>query len=140
MNIKAEHMLETAAEVCELLKAVANPHRLVILCQLVEGEKSVGELAEFLGIRPTTVSQNLALMRNCGLVAARRDGQTMWYSIKSTEARTLLETLYRIYCTPLPLCGNEKPASSKVKNAKEPANAANQTKRSDSSRGRSTTR
>lgn len=118
MNINAEHMLETAAEACDLLKAVANPHRLVILCQLVEGEKSVGELAEFLGIRSTTVSQNLALMRNCGLVVARRDGQTMWYSIKSAEARTLLETLYRIYCTPLPLCGKEKPASSKLRKRK----------------------
>ena len=99
MNIKAEHMQQTAAEVCELLKAVANPHRLLILCQLAEGEKSVGELAEFLGVRSTAVSQNLALMRDSGLVAARRDGQTMWYSIKSAEAHALLETLYRIYCS-----------------------------------------
>ena len=116
MNITAEHMLETAAEACDLLKAVANPHRLVILCQLVDGEKSVGALAAFLGIRSTTVSQNLALMRACGLVGARRDGQTMWYSIKSDEARTLLETLYRIYCSEMPLCqGTEPRKRSKVK-------------------------
>jgi DNA-binding transcriptional ArsR family regulator len=108
MNINAEKMLETAAEACELLKTMANPHRLVILCQLVGGEKSVGELADFLGIRSTTVSQNLALMRACGLVSARRDGQTMWYSIKSAEARTLLETLYRIYCSSTPLCEEAK--------------------------------
>ena len=108
MNINAEHVLHTAVEACELLKAVANPHRLVILCQLVDGEKSVGELAAFLGIRSTSVSQNLALMRACGLVSARRDAQTMWYSIKSDEARTLLETLYRIYCSSEPLCKDVK--------------------------------
>ncbi len=100
MNIKAEDMLQAATEVCALLKAVANPHRLLILCRLVEGEKSVGELAAFLGIRSTTVSQNLALMRSSGLVSARRDGQTMWYSIRSAEAYTLVKTLYQIYCSP----------------------------------------
>ncbi len=108
MNINASHMLETAHHACDLLKTVANPHRLVMLCQLVEGEKSVGELAEFLGIRPTTVSQNLALMRAGGMVSARRDGQTMWYTLKSAEAKILLETLYRLYCSPTLLCKRPK--------------------------------
>ena len=105
MNINVGYMLETAGEACALLKAIANPHRLMILCQLVEGEKSVGELASCVGIRPSSVSQNLALMRAGGLVASRRDGQTMWYAIKSPEARTLLETIYTIYCAPAKSCG-----------------------------------
>lgn len=82
----------------DLLKALANRHRLLILCQLIERERSVGELAEFLGIRDSTASQHLALMRRDGLVVARREGQTIWYSISSAPARALLETLYRIYC------------------------------------------
>ena len=120
MNINAEKMHQTAGAACELLKAIANPRRLVILCQLIEGEKSVGELAALLGIRPTGVSQNLALMRANGLVSARRDGQTMWYSIDSAEARLLLETLYRIYCSPAPLCRERggRPSSKRKKVAK----------------------
>ena len=110
-------MQQAAAEACELLKAIANPHRLLILCQLVEGEKSVGQLAEFLGIRDSTVSQNLSLMRRSGMVEARRDAQTMWYSIKSPEVRMMLETLYQIYCSSQPMC--ETPAkTSAVKRKK----------------------
>ncbi len=109
-------MMQTASEACELLKAIANPHRLIILCQLVEGEKSVGQLAEFLGIRDSTVSQNLSLMRRSGMVEARRDAQTMWYSIKSPEVRLMLETLYRIYCSSQPICKPPaKTASAKRK-------------------------
>ncbi|HTJ62205.1 MAG TPA: metalloregulator ArsR/SmtB family transcription factor [Alphaproteobacteria bacterium] len=88
----------------ELLKSLANRHRLLIVCQLIEGERSVGELAEFLGIRHSTVSQHLALLRKDGIVAARRDGQTILYSIASAPAREVLETLYRIYCAPSPMC------------------------------------
>ena len=115
MNMKAQDMLQAADKACLFLKSIANPHRLVILCQLIEGEKSVGELAEFLGIRSTTVSQNLALMRASGLVTARRDGQTMWYSITSAEARVLLKTLYQIFCTPNPLCKPPVPRRRKAK-------------------------
>jgi DNA-binding transcriptional ArsR family regulator len=93
--------MQTAADdASSLLRALANRHRLLILCQLVERERSVGELAEFLGIRDSTVSQHLALLRRDGIVAARRDGQTIWYSIQSVPARALVETLYRVYCAP----------------------------------------
>ncbi len=95
-------MQSAADEASELLKALANRHRLLILCQLIEQERSVGELAEFLGIRDSTVSQHLAVLRRDGLVAARRDGQTIWYSISSAPARALVETLYRVYCAPRP--------------------------------------
>jgi DNA-binding transcriptional ArsR family regulator len=100
MNIKTKALAEKADDAAELLKALANRHRLLIICQLIESERSVGELAEFLGIRDSTVSQHLALLRKDGLVTARRDGQTIWYSIGSAPACTLLEALYGIYCTP----------------------------------------
>jgi ArsR family transcriptional regulator, virulence genes transcriptional regulator len=91
--------MQSAADAASsLLKTLANRHRLLILCQLVERERSVGELAAFLGIRDSTVSQHLALMRREGLVLPRRDGQTIWYSIGSAPARAVLETLYRVYC------------------------------------------
>src|SRR5262245_6091596 len=100
MKIDSRTMRAAAAEAGELLKALSNPHRLLILCQLIDGKRSVGELADFLGIRDSTVSQHLALLRKDGLVAAQRDGQTIWYSISSAPARELLETLYRVYCAP----------------------------------------
>lgn len=86
-----------------LLKSLANRHRLLIVCQLIEGEHSVGELAEFLGIRDSTVSQHLTLLRKDGIVATRRDGQTIWYSISSVPAREVIETLYKAYCDTPPL-------------------------------------
>lgn len=97
-------MNAAAEQASGLLKSLANHHRLLIVCQLIEGERSVGELAEFLGIRDSTVSQHLALLRRDGVVAARRDGQTIWYSIASAPARQVLETLYRYYCGPQALC------------------------------------
>lgn len=105
MKIKPDDMQAAAAQASELLKALANPHRLMIVCQLIERERSVGELAEFLSLRDSTVSQHLALLRRDGLVEARRDGQTIWYKVASTPARELLTTLYRVYCGPAPVCG-----------------------------------
>ena len=110
-------MQAAADRASALLKALANRHRLLILCQLLEVERSVGELAGFLGIRDSGVSQHLALLRKDGLVAARRDGQTIWYSIASTEARALLTTLYAIYCQPTAAC-QTKPARKLAKSAR----------------------
>jgi DNA-binding transcriptional ArsR family regulator len=104
MKIEPAQMHASAAEAEELLKAVANRNRLMILCQLIEGERSVGELAELLDLRDSTVSQHLALLRKDGLVSPRRDGQTIWYSITSVPARRLVETLYQIFCSPERLC------------------------------------
>lgn len=89
----------------ELLKALANRHRLMILCQLSERERSVGELAELLDLRDSTVSQHLALLRKDGLVKARREAQTVWYAIASPAARRMIDTIYRIYCVPAAACG-----------------------------------
>ena len=100
MKIDSEVMERAADEASELLKALANRHRLLIVCQLIDGEHSVGELAEFLNLRDSTVSQHLALLRKDGLVSARRDAQTIFYSIASEPARDILKTLYQAFCVP----------------------------------------
>ena len=101
MNIDSAAMLRAASAASDLLKALASPNRLMLLCQLINGERSVGDLASSLDLRPSTVSQHLALLRKDGLVATRRDGQTIYYSIASESAGAVMETLYRIYCEPL---------------------------------------
>ncbi len=91
--------LEAKAEqVARLLNAMANPKRLLVLCNLIGGERSVGELAERVGLSPPALSQHLGKMRALELVATRRDGQTIYYRLASREVREVLETLYRLYC------------------------------------------
>lgn len=97
-------MAAAADRASELLKSLGNRHRLLILCQLVEREKSVGEMAEFLGIRDSTMSQHLQLLRKDGLVKTRRHGQTIWYSLSSGPARAVLQILFEIYCLPEQAC------------------------------------
>jgi ArsR family transcriptional regulator, virulence genes transcriptional regulator len=112
MKINASLMNAAVEQASDLLKSLANRYRLLIVCQLIDGERSVGEMAEFLGIRDSTVSQHLALLRKDGVVSARRDGQTIWYSIISAPAREVLETLYRLYCEPGAMCAVDSPAAS----------------------------
>src|SRR5271166_4655191 len=100
MKIESDIMERAADEASDLLKALSNRHRLLIICQLIDGERSVGELAAFLNLRDSTVSQHLALLRKDGLVSARRDGQTIYYSIASEPAREVLKTLYQVFCAP----------------------------------------
>ena len=104
MKIDPDHMAAAAEQASELLRSLGNRHRLLILCQLTEGERSVGDLATFLGLRDSTVSQHLSLLRRDGLVRARRDGQTIWYSVASPSARRVLETLFEIFCKPASMC------------------------------------
>ena len=93
-------MERAADQASELMKALANRHRMLIICQLIDGERSVGELAAFLNLRDSTVSQHLALLRKDGLVSARREAQTIFYSIASEPAREVLKTLYQAFCAP----------------------------------------
>jgi DNA-binding transcriptional ArsR family regulator len=81
-----------------LLKAMSNPVRLLVLCQLAEGEKSVGELEGVVDVSQSALSQHLGLLRHRGLVKFRRDGQTLYYSLAGPQAATLLAALYQIYC------------------------------------------
>ncbi|MGB6054420.1 MAG: metalloregulator ArsR/SmtB family transcription factor [Burkholderiaceae bacterium] len=83
---------------CSLLKAMANPDRLLLLCQLSQGELCVGDLEEQLGIRQPTLSQQLAVLREEGLVQTRRDGKQIFYSIASSEALAVLQVLYTQFC------------------------------------------
>ena len=98
LNIEA--MQAQAGKASALLGAMANEKRLMLLCQLVDGERSVNELTASLGSPQSTVSQHLALLRREGFVRARRDGQTQYYSLAGNEARAILETLQFLYCRP----------------------------------------
>jgi DNA-binding transcriptional ArsR family regulator len=109
MKVKADQMRKAAGAAEEMLKALANRHRLLILCQLAEEERCVGDLAGFLGLRDSTVSQHLALLRKDDLVATRREGQTVWYRLASKPAARLIETLYGVYCAPERQCRPAKP-------------------------------
>lgn len=91
---------EKAADASGLLKVMASESRLFILCQLVDGEKSVNQLEELVGMRQSALSQHLAILRREKLVTTRRAAQFIYYSLASAEARTILETLYGIYCAP----------------------------------------
>lgn len=91
-------MNSAADEVCELMTLLSNRSRLMILCQLTEGEKSVGQLAEAVGARDTAVSQQLAILRRERIVKARREGQTMFYRIVDPNVAAILEFLYARYC------------------------------------------
>jgi DNA-binding transcriptional ArsR family regulator len=93
--------LEAKAEqASDLLTAMANAKRLLVLCNLLDGEKSVGQLAEIVGLSSAALSQHLGKLRALKLVATRRDGQTINYRLASPEAREVLQTLYRLYCEP----------------------------------------
>lgn len=92
-------MRHQAAEVVSLLKVMGNPDRLLLLCQILQGEYSVGELEEMLDIHQPTLSQQLGVLRNEGLVATRRDGKFIYYSVAHPHVQVILETLHRLYCT-----------------------------------------
>ena len=83
-----------------LLKAMSNPVRLLVLCQLAESEKSVGELQPLIGLSQSALSQHLALLREKRLVRTRRDGQQIFYSLASHEAEALMHTLHEEFCAP----------------------------------------
>ena len=88
-----------AAQACALLKALANEDRLLILCQLVQGKRNVGELEQSLGIRQPTLSQQLTVLRDEKLVNTERKGKYIYYSLASQEALQIMQTLYHLYCT-----------------------------------------
>ena len=93
-----EKLQENAAGAGKLLKALGNSDRLLLLCQLVEGEMNVGELEQRLGIVQPTLSQQLGVLRREGLVDTRRDGRQIFYSISSPQALAIIETLHGLYC------------------------------------------
>ena len=97
--IDAASMATAAGKASELMKTLGHKDRLMVLCHLSSGEKSVGELAGLLDIPQSPLSQHLARMRKEALVATRREAQTIFYSIASPEAARLVQLLHEIYCS-----------------------------------------
>jgi DNA-binding transcriptional ArsR family regulator len=93
-------MERTVERAAAFLKAVANRHRLLVLCHLCEGEKSVGELEKLLGVRQPHLSQQLARLREDGLVATRRNSRTILYRLGSSDAERLVGVLHDMFCEP----------------------------------------
>lgn len=94
----ARELTAKAAEAARLLALLANQRRLAILCQLVGGERSVGALVKAVGLTQSALSQHLAKLRSAGIVATRRDAQTVFYRLASAAAGSVMKTLADIYC------------------------------------------
>ena len=103
--MQPEKLQDNAREASVLLKAMSNEHRLMILCQLVTGEKSVGELVRLVGLSQSALSQHLARLRRDNLVRTRRDAQTIYYSMASAEPMAVLRLLDQIFCCGQPVDG-----------------------------------
>jgi DNA-binding transcriptional ArsR family regulator len=95
-----ELMQANASRASELMKLLSHPHRLMILCELNQGECSVGDLGERIGINQSPLSQHLARMRHEGVVEARREAQTVYYSLAGEEVAAVISLLYSLYCQP----------------------------------------
>jgi ArsR family transcriptional regulator len=87
-----------ARRAAEFLRSLASEHRLLILCALAEGERSVGELADLLGIAQPNASQHLFKLKSEGLVAARRAGQTIYYRLASNHVKPIIAHLHAMFC------------------------------------------
>tara|TARA_R110002020_G_scaffold6295_28_gene26437 strand:+ start:558 stop:863 length:306 start_codon:yes stop_codon:yes gene_type:complete len=98
IKMELAKMEENADRASQLLTAMANPKRLLILCNLLDAELNVGQLSERVELGQSPLSQHLSKLRAWGLVRTRRDGQQVNYSLASDEVRQVLMTLYNIYC------------------------------------------
>ena len=99
-TLELNEMRAAATEACNLMKVLANPDRLMILCQLSQGEKRVGELEALLGIVQPTLSQQLTVLREQQLVSTRRDGKHIFYTLSSARTLAVIQTLYEQFCSP----------------------------------------
>ena len=100
MNI--EKLLPKAEKAEAFLKALANKHRLMILCELHQGERSVGTLMNAVGLSQSALSQHLAKLREDGLVVTRRDAQTIYYALANEDASRVMAVLYELFCADRP--------------------------------------
>lgn len=96
--MNTENMQQNAQAASQLLKTLANPNRLMVLCNIVNQERTVGELEKLIGLGQSALSQQLSRLRHEGIVECRREGQNAYYSLKDERARCVLEVLYDIYC------------------------------------------
>jgi DNA-binding transcriptional ArsR family regulator len=94
-----DELMRNARRASDFLKALSHENRLLLLCLLSEGERSVGELENILSMRQSAVSQQLARLRLDGLVSARREGKAVFYSIANENVRRMIEVVYDIFCS-----------------------------------------
>lgn len=104
LDMDPEAMRAHAGDAARLLRALANDKRLMLLCLLFGGERSVGELNARVDLSQSALSQHLAVLRNDGLVNTRREGQTILYALADGPAQRVIETLHGIYCGAVPAC------------------------------------
>ena len=97
-ELKPAALRKRAGEAEAFLRSLASRHRLMILCTLLDGERSVGELVRRLGLTQSNLSRHLAMLREEGLVATRREGTVIYYRIGSERVRPILAELYRLFC------------------------------------------
>ena len=97
-QIDPDVLRSSADTACRLLKALSNPDRLLLLCHLAQGEMRVGELEAMTGVLQPTLSQQLSVLRDEGLVSTRRDGKSIYYSIDSPQALAVMDVLYEQFC------------------------------------------
>lgn len=97
-SLNPELLRAAAGEAVAALKVLGNPERLLLLCQMSQGELSVSELEAALDIRQPTLSQQLGVLRREGMVQTRRDGKKIFYSVADARLLALLQTLYTLYC------------------------------------------
>ncbi len=99
-SLDIDKMKASATRACRLMKVLSNPDRLMLLCQLSEGEKRVGELEEMSGITQPTLSQQLTVLREEALVTTRRDGKNIYYRIDSQPTLAIMNVLFEQFCGP----------------------------------------
>jgi ArsR family transcriptional regulator, virulence genes transcriptional regulator len=99
-QIDPDKLVENAEKASRLLKTMSHPSRLMVLCYLMSGERSVGALNEDIPLSQSALSQHLAGLRKAGLVDTRRESQAIHYRLKSKAASGILEALHQIYCNP----------------------------------------
>jgi DNA-binding transcriptional ArsR family regulator len=96
-----DQLMRKARDASDFLKALSHENRLLLLCLLAEGERSVTELENILSLRQPTVSQQLARLRFDGMVTTRRDGKTIYYSLANNDVRQVISVIYDIFCEPV---------------------------------------
>lgn len=108
MSDDKDNLLISASQASDLLKCMANPHRLLLICHLMDGAKPVGQLAELVGIGQSNMSQHLSQLRLNGVVRADRQAQSIYYSLASEAARELVAVLHSQFCSVKPLQSGKK--------------------------------
>ena len=103
-----DQLMRKARKASNFLKALSHENRLLLLCLLAEGERSVTELENILSMRQSAVSQQLARLRYDGMVDTRRDGKTIYYSLANEDVRRVISVVYDIFCAPAPVVKKKK--------------------------------